>query len=70
MGKSIVMNLAEFKNVKFDKKAEIPEDLERMMIDSDLNVKKVQNYADFDSWAIIAEFLKLFRFDEGLQSEV
>jgi hypothetical protein len=41
MGKSVCINLVEFKPVRFDSNAKMPEDLEQILIDCDLTVKKV-----------------------------
>ena len=43
--------------------------IEKMIIDCNLVVRKVQNDIDFNNWAIIGQFLQLFRFDPELQQQ-
>ena len=80
MGKLICINLVEFKPIRYDQKSfslnkrdqNQSEDfvqIEKMIIDCNLVVRKVQNDIDFNNWAIIGQFLQLFRFDPELQQQ-
>jgi len=74
IGKSIVMNLIEFKpivyhqlqnnNNKTRNQEGENEELNELLIDNDLQTRRVQNMIKFNNWAIIGEFLKLFSFDQ------
>lgn len=65
IGKSIVMNLIEFKPIVYRRPQEGEnEDLNELLIDNDLQTRRVQNMIKFNNWAIIGEFLKLFSFDQ------
>ena len=65
IGKSIVMNLIEFKPIVYRRPKEgEDEELNQLLIDNDLQPRKMQNVIRFNNWAIVGEFLQLFSFDQ------
>lgn len=65
IGKSIVMNLIEFKPIIYRRSQEgEDEELNQLLIDNDLQPRKMQNMVRFNNWAIVGEFLQLFSFDQ------
>lgn len=65
IGKSIVMNLIEFKPIVYRRPQEGENgELNELLIDNNLQPRRVQNVIKFNNWAIIGELLKLFSFDQ------
>jgi hypothetical protein len=57
VGKSIVISLVEFIQIQ------ATEEEDQLLIDNDLTPKKLRGQLIHYNWALIAEFLKLFKFD-------
>lgn len=74
VGKSVCYNFIEFKQIKYKASKEDnlnPEDaLFKILIDNELEPKKMQGTIQLNTWSVIAKLLKLFSYEKELHEEV